>query len=130
MELSDEKIQERKSIFQQAVAGYPWPRPSQLWVECDPQRGEQWGDFVFTNMYGGSKLPLARRQLVAISSLSSLGHAQELRLHIWVGLELGLKAEDITEAIFQTGLYAGVPAMNRGLEVLQEVLEHRKADGV
>jgi 4-carboxymuconolactone decarboxylase len=63
--------------------------------------------------------------MVAIASLASLGHLDELKLHVYAGLQVGLKPQDVAEAIFQIGTYAGVPRVNQALAVLKEVLKNR-----
>ena len=105
--------------------GYPWNRPYPLWRSFDKEAAKDLSLYVTGVMYARQKLDHPTRQLVAITSLASLGHLDELRLHIWAGLNVGLSARDIAEAIFQVATYAGVPVTNQALEVLKQVLEKR-----
>ena len=107
--------------------GLPWDRPFELWRSFDPELARDLSLFITGQMYAREKLPHPTRQLVAIAALTALDRPEELRLHIWAGLNVGLGAEEIAEAIFQVAVYAGMPATNRGLAVLREVLDARAA---
>ena len=65
------------------------------------------------------------RQLVTVSALTALSKPDELKLHIHAALNVGCTKEEIAEVIFQTSIYAGVPAANTALKVLKEVLEEK-----
>ena len=66
------------------------------------------------------------RQLAAIAALTVLERTEELRTHIWAGLNVGLSAEEIAEVIFQMATYGGMPVTNIALKVLRRVLEERE----
>lgn len=105
--------------------GYPWDRPYDLWRSFDPGLAADLSLFITGQMYAREKLPHPTRQLVAISALTALERRDELRLHIWAGLNVGLAPEEIAEAIFQVAVYAGMPVVNQALAVLREVVEAR-----
>jgi alkylhydroperoxidase/carboxymuconolactone decarboxylase family protein YurZ len=107
-------------------AGYPWPRPYPLWRSFDPELAKDLSLFITGKMYAREKLPHPTRQLVAIAALAALGRAEELRLHTWAGLQAGLGSDEIAEAMFQVGTYAGMPLVNQALAVLREVMEARE----
>lgn len=104
---------------------YPWERPYPLWRSFDPGLAKDLSLFITGAMYARRKLDHPTRQLVAVSALAALGAADELRLHIWAGLRVGLDPRDMAEAIFQVGVYAGMPKVNQALAVLKEVLKER-----
>lgn len=106
-------------------AGYDGERPYELWRAFDKGLAKDMSLYITGQMYAREKLPHPTRQLVAIASLASLGHLDELRLHVYAGLHVGLKPGEVAEAIFQIGTYAGVPRVNQALGVLKEVLEAR-----
>ncbi len=101
--------------------GYPWSRPYNLWREFDDGMAKDLSLFITGQMYAREKLPHPTRQLVAVAALAALGRRDELRLHLWAGLNVGLEVEELAEVIFQTGIYAGMPCVNQALEVLKEV---------
>ena len=127
----DEQELKRKTAetAQQYFEGYPWDRPYDLWRSFDKDLARELSLFITGQMYARGRLPHPTRQLVAISALTALGREDELRLHIWAGLNVGLSREDIAEAIFQVGIYSGMPLVNGALKVLEQVLEAR-ATGV
>jgi alkylhydroperoxidase/carboxymuconolactone decarboxylase family protein YurZ len=77
-------------------------------------------------MYAREKIPHPTRQLVTVAALTALGKPEELKLHIHAALNVGCSQEEVAEVIFQTAVYAGVPATNVGLKVLREVLQERE----
>lgn len=103
--------------------GYPWDRPYELWRSFDKSLAKDLSLFITGQMYAREKLPHPTRQLVAISALTALGREEELRLHLWAGLNVGLSPDDIAEAIFQVGIYAGMPIVNQALKIFREVLD-------
>lgn len=100
--------------------GYPWDRPYELWRSFDKGLAKDLSLFVTGQMYAREKLPHPTRQLVAVSALTALGRAEELRLHAWAGYNVGLTTDEMAEAIFQVGIYAGLPLVNQALAVLRE----------
>lgn len=110
-----------KTLFE----GYDGGRPYELWRAFDKDLARDMSLYITGQIYAREKLPHPTRQLVAIASLASLGHLDELRLHVYAGLQVGLKPKDVAEAIFQVGTYAGVPRVNQALAVLKDVLKSR-----
>ena len=109
--------------------GYPWDRPYDLWRSFDSGMAKDLSLFITGQMYAREKLPHKLRQLVAISALTALGREEELRLHLWAALNVGLTKEEAAEAIFQVGIYGGMPLVNQALTVLREVVEaHEKGE--
>jgi len=105
--------------------GFPWDRPYDLWRSFDKGLAKDLSLFITGQMYARQKLPHTTRQLVAVAALTALERSDELRLHIWAALNVGCDPKDVAEAIFQTGVYAGMPVVNQGLAVLKEVLIER-----
>lgn len=105
--------------------GYPWDRPYDLWRSFDPGMAKDLSLFITGQVYARQKIDHPTRQLVAVAALTALERTDELRLHIWAALNVGCPPGDVAEAIFQTGIYAGMPVVNRALAVLREVLEAR-----
>lgn len=101
--------------------GYPWDRPYDLWRSFDKGLAKDLSLFITGRMYAREKLPHPTRQLVAVSALTALGREEELRFHAWAGYNVGLTTDEMAEAIFQVGIYAGMPLVNRALSVLREV---------
>jgi len=123
--MSDDLKAKTAATAETLFAGYKGERPYELWRAFDKGLAKDMSLYITGQMYAREKLPHPTRQLVAIASLASLGHVDELRLHVYAGLQVGLKPEEVAEAFFQVGTYAGVPRVNQALAVLKEVLESR-----
>ncbi len=102
-------------------------KPFELWKAFDPELARDLSLFITGKMYAREKLPHPTRQLISVAALTVLGRADELKLHIQAALNVGCRAEDIAETIFQAAVYGGVPATNAALKMLREVLVARGA---
>jgi 4-carboxymuconolactone decarboxylase len=99
--------------------------PYKLWKEFDGDLARELSLFITGKLYAREVLPLAERQMVAVSALAALQKTEELRIHLHGALNVGVPARNLTEALFQIGVYAGFPAVNAALAVLKEVLQSR-----
>lgn len=114
------KTKKTAALYFEGVEG---ERPYELWRSFDSEMARDLSLFITGRMYARERIPHPTRQLVTVAALTALGHCDELELHIQAALNVGCAPQEIAEAIFQTGVYAGVPAMNTGLKVLRKVLE-------
>jgi 4-carboxymuconolactone decarboxylase len=62
------------------------------------------------------------RSCITLAVLTALGHHDELALHVRGALRNGLTAEEISEVLLHTAVYAGVPVANRAFAIAQDVL--------
>lgn len=102
-------------------------KPYSLWRYFDKELAKQMSLYITGTMYSREKIPHPTRQLVTVGALTAMYRPEELKLHIHAALNVGCSSEEIAEAIFQTGIYAGVPASNKALAVLKDVLEERES---
>ena len=72
-------------------------------------------------IWGRSTLTRRDRSLITITQLASLGHLEELALHLRATVATGLSREDIKETLMQVGVYSGVPAANSAFRVAKRV---------
>jgi 4-carboxymuconolactone decarboxylase len=63
------------------------------------------------------------RSCITLAMLATLGHDEELAMHVRAALGNGLTAEEIKEVLLQVAIYAGVPAANRAFKVAQQALD-------
>ena len=81
-------------------------------------------EFPYGDIYSRRGLNLKTRELVTIASLVTLGYAkEELKAHIYNGLNAGCTKEEIIEVILQMSVYAGFPAALNALFTAKEVFE-------
>ena len=103
-------------------------KPYNLWREFDKDLARDMSLYITGTMYSREKIPHQTRQLVTVAALTSLSKPEELKLHVHAAFNVGCSKEEIAEVMFQTSIYAGVPACNTALSVLKVVLKERKAD--
>lgn len=123
--MTDDIVAKTKKTAALYFEGVEGERPYELWRAFDKEMARDLSLFITGSMYAREKIPHTTRQLVTVAALTALGQRDELELHIQAALNVGCAPGDIAEAIFQTAVYAGVPAMNTALKVLRKVLEAR-----
>jgi len=72
-------------------------------------------------IWGRATLSRRDRSLITITQLASLGHQEELALHLRAAEKTGLTRDDIKEALMQVAVYSGVPAANAAFRVTKKV---------
>ncbi len=63
------------------------------------------------------------RSMLTISTLASLGHHDELAMHIRAAKNAGTTRDDIIEVLLQVAVYAGVPAANAAFGIAKKTFE-------
>ncbi|MBW2939918.1 carboxymuconolactone decarboxylase family protein [Zhongshania aquimaris] len=121
--MPDDKTKKIKDTAAALFSGYADEKPYELWLSFDKNLAKEMSRFVVGDMYARDVLAKTTRQLVAIAALSATGKQDELKLHIHAALNIGCTPQEISESIFQIGVYAGFPAMNNALLTLRGVLE-------
>ena len=53
------------------------------------------------------------RSLLTMALLAALGHEEEFAMHVGASTRLGVRPEELREALLHVAVYAGVPAANR-----------------
>lgn len=69
------------------------------------------------------------RSLLTIAMTASLGHHEELRLHLRASVNTGVTLDELRETLLQVAVYAGVPAANAAHRIAKEVMAERDATG-
>jgi 4-carboxymuconolactone decarboxylase len=83
-----------------------------------------WGD-----IWDRPGLDRRTRSLLTIVMLASLGHEEELRMHLRASANIGVPREEVIEALLQSAIYAGVPAANSAFKAAREVFAEMDASG-
>ena len=74
------------------------------------------------NVWHNDKLDRPTRSLITISLLATLGHYDEMAMHIRATRNTGATADQIAQALMHVAVYAGVPAANRAFAIAKETL--------
>ncbi len=83
-------------------------------------------EFAFGDIHARPGLDLKQRQLVIIATLVPQGDCEaQLELHINAGLNVGLTAREIVEAIMQCAPFTGFPRVFNALGVVKRVFARR-----
>ena len=99
------------------------------WRDLSPDLERQIVEYMFGDRWA---LPapapdLKTRSLVHVATLTALGRATQLRVHLVGALRNGASEREIVETILQVGLLAGFPTSWDALAVCNEVFaEERK----
>ena len=123
--MSDELVEKTKRTAALYFDGWKDERPYALWSSFDKERAVDFSIFITGKLYAREKVPHNIRQLTAIAALTALERTDELKLHIHAALNVGCSLEELTEVIFQTATYAGMPVVNSALKAFREVLQKR-----
>lgn len=82
--------------------------------------------YITENAWGSvwsrSGLSKRDRSLLTIAMMASLGHEEELAMHIRATRNTGASKAEIQEVLLQVAVYAGVPAANTAIRVAKSVL--------
>ena len=123
--LDKDLIEKTKRTAELYFEGVVDEKPYDLWRAFDPELAKNLSLFITGQMYSREKIPHPTRQLITIACLTVLNKAEELKLHIHAALNVGCKAREIAEVIFQCAIYGGVPSTNVALKTLREVLQEK-----
>lgn len=91
-----------------------------------PDLGRYVVEFAFGEIYRRPGLDLRQRQLVTISALTTLGGAEpQLEVHVNAGLNVGLTAGEIVEAMLHCIPFVGFPRVLNAVFVAKRVFDER-----
>ena len=86
---------------------------------------ERFQEFITAGAWGSvwSDMTWSKRErsIVTIALLATLGHDEELAMHIRAAHNTGATREDIREALMHVAVYAGVPAANKAIKTAKQV---------
>jgi 3-oxoadipate enol-lactonase/4-carboxymuconolactone decarboxylase len=87
--------------------------------------------FITRGAWGGvwtrPGLDRRTRSLLTLVMLASLGHHEELRLHVRATRNTGASESDVAEALLQVAVYGGVPAANSAFRIAKETFHEMRA---
>lgn len=69
------------------------------------------------------------RSMITIAVLASLGHEEELEMHIRASQNTGTSIEDVKEVLLHIAIYAGVPVTNGAMKIAKKVFTKIKFQG-
>ena len=87
-------------------------------------------EMMFGNTVNKDGLDAKTRLLLTLAGLTCQGAQADLAVRQTVrhALEAGAKKQEIVETIGQMSVFAGIPAMNRALDLAQAVMDDKRDD--
>jgi 4-carboxymuconolactone decarboxylase len=83
---------------------------------------QQWiTEFAWGGVWSRPGLDRRTRSLITIAVLAALGRDNELALHMRASRNTGVDPRELSEALFQVAVYAGVPAANHAFSVAKTI---------
>jgi 3-oxoadipate enol-lactonase/4-carboxymuconolactone decarboxylase len=83
--------------------------------------------FITRTAWGGiwtrPGLDRRTRSMLTIAMMASLGHEEELKLHLRASKNTGVTPADIAEVLMQVAVYGGVPAANSAFRTAKEIFK-------
>lgn len=93
--------------------------------ELAPKFAELNDDILFGEVWSREdKLSLRDRSMITISALMALGLYPQLKSHIILGKEHGLKKEEVVEIVTQLAFYVGWPKAWSTFPIIDEVYKN------
>lgn len=84
-------------------------------------------EYPLGDIYTRQELDMRSREIVAISSLATLGDTgPHLRIHVRAALGLGVAKTEIIEILMQISIYAGFPAALNALASCHDLLTEER----
>jgi 4-carboxymuconolactone decarboxylase len=96
-----------------------------------PTLSREFMEMAFGKTFNREGLDAKTRLLVTIAALTVLGAQAEpqLKLSVRHALEAGATRREIAETIYQMSMFGGLPAMQRALEIAQDVFAQYEEKG-
>lgn len=91
-------------------------------TELDAEFQEYIVHSAWHSIWSRPGLTKRERSLITIALLATLGHEEELKMHLKASQNTGCSLEDIKETLLHTGLYAGVPVANNAFKCAKKIL--------
>lgn len=107
--------------FNPALENFKLSGFEELW----PTMSKNFMEMAFGKTFNREGLDSKTRLLVIIAALTVLGAQAEpqLKLTIRHAIEAGATQREIAEVIYQMGMFGGIPAMTKAMEVAQAVFK-------
>lgn len=121
----DKGMQVRKSVLGEDHVGRAEANKTDF--DADFQRfitETAWG-----SVWARPGLDKKTRHLLTIAMMATLGHHEELAMHIRATRNTGVSREDVREVLLQVAVYAGIPAANAAIAVAKRVFGEMEQAG-
>src|SRR5690625_184808 len=94
-------------------------------MDLDPELEDYIVEFAFGDIYSREGLDHKQKTLLTIASVVSKSRMAQVKLHVKMGLTVGLTPKEIGDAVVHLLPYVGFPRVLNALSVVKEVFEER-----
>jgi len=98
------------------------PRPPDSLRRIAPKLASLTTEVLFNDVWERTELSKRDRSLVTCATLTALYRPEQLRFHLRLALENGVKKEELAELITHIAFYAGWPCALQAAQIADEVL--------
>jgi 4-carboxymuconolactone decarboxylase len=110
----------------QELAGADGKRVIDGIEELSPDLARLVVEFGYGDIYSRPGLDIRQRQLIAIAALTALGGAEaQLDYHVRIGLDAGLKPEEIVEALVHCTPFVGLARVLNAVRAVKRAFSAR-----
>ncbi len=109
-----------------ATPAKPPSRAQQLMGDIAPKMAELTDNVLFGDIWERPGLAKRDRSLVTVSALVAMNRPDQLRSHLALARQNGVKEEELVEAITQLAFYTGWPNAITAIGVAREVFKQPK----
>jgi 4-carboxymuconolactone decarboxylase len=86
-------------------------------------------EVAWGSVWSRPQLDRRTRSLITVAVLAALGRNDELSLHLRASRNAGVQRHEITEALLQVAVYAGIPAANSAFALAKAELPAAETGG-
>ena len=117
----NKEIHEKGQTVRRAVLGDAHvDRAQQNTTELDADFQHFITETAWGSIWAREHLTRRERSMLTIAMLASLGHLEELALHLKATANTGTSMADVREVLMQVAVYAGIPAANAAFRVAKQ----------
>ena len=94
-------------------------------AELAPDLDDMLNEVIFGQVWTRPGLELKMRSVAVIAALTAMQRLPQLKTHIGIGLNAGLKKQEIIEILIQMAFYAGAPTAVNAFRLAKEVFDEK-----
>ena len=118
--MTDTTYEKGQAIRRAVLGDSHVDRSAKAATELDADFQEFITKTAWGSIWAREHLTRRERSMLTIAMLASLGHLEELALHLKATANTGTSMADVREVLMQVAVYAGIPAANAAFRVAKK----------
>jgi 4-carboxymuconolactone decarboxylase len=127
--LPDEKYEEGRRVRESVLGKDHVNRAEANKTDFDADFQRFITETAWGSVWARPGLDIKTRHLLTISMMATLGHHEELAMHIRATRNTGVTRDEVKEVLLQVAVYAGIPAANAAIAVAKRVFGEMAENG-